>query len=84
MSIKDTTGTVVIVLTVIALYAALAYQSRSDYTALAAQSRSEFTQTTREIGDLRERITRVETVIVERLPVQPVKRSTGFPQPPTQ
>ena len=65
MSLKDSTGTIVIVLTVVALYAALAFQSRS-----------EFSQTTREIGDLRERITRVETVINERLPRSPVPLQT--------
>ena len=65
MSLKDSTGIIVIVLTVIALYAALAFQSRA-----------EFSQTTREIGDLRERITRVESVIDERLPRSPVSLQT--------
>ena len=53
MSLKDAAGTIIIVLAIVTL---------------AFQSRAEFSQTTRQIGDLRERITRVETVIYERLP----------------
>ena len=61
MSLQDAAGTIVIVLTIVALYGALAFQSRG-----------EFSQTTLQLGDLRERITRVETVIDERLPRSPV------------
>ena len=60
MNIKDSAGIIIIVLAIVTLYGALAFQSRG-----------EFSQTTLQIGDLRERITRVEVVMDERLPRSP-------------
>ena len=69
MNIKDSAGIIIIVLAIVTLYGALAFQSRG-----------EFSQTTLQIGDLRERITRVEVVMDERLPRSRVIAS----QPPSE
>ena len=61
MNIKDSAGIIIIVLAIVTLYGALAFQSRG-----------EFSQTTLQIGDLRERITRVEVVMEQRLPRSPI------------
>ena len=53
--------TIIIVLAIVTTYVTLAFQSHREFSLI-----------TRQIGDLGERITRVEAVIDERLPRSPL------------